>query len=326
MSRNEERNPPTAEKLSRRVQSGAWRASTRAEFSRDTNVASALDHPPPSKVANVKNFALKQQPNDALVRRVHELLAQDRETTAELIAHLAEIDERQLYLPAAYPSMHEYCVDEFGMTDDEAYKRIRVARAAQQFPGILEALAEGRLHMTAVLLLAPHLEEGTGAELLEAAEHKTKSEIAELLAERFPRAAVPAQVTELAPERVHDELALAPGAEPTRLAPERVVARPAVTPLAPQMYALQVTIGGATRGKLEYAKALLGHQLPSGDLARVLDHALDALVERLEKRKFGVTARARATHKRTTPGSRHIAMHVRREVFERDEGRCTYVS
>src|SRR5262249_52221050 len=276
--------------------------------------------------ASGKGYSMNPLLTDALVRRVTELLAQDRETTAELIAHLAEIDDRQLYLPAAYPSMHAYCVNEFGMTEDEAYKRIRVARAAQQFPGILEALVEGRLPMTAVLLLAPRLKDGTGAELLKAAERKTKSEIAELLAERFPKPAVPAQVAELAPERIHDELALVPGAEPTQLAPERVVPRPTLTPLAPQMYALQVTIGGPTREKLEYAKALLGHQVPSGDVAQVLDHALDALVERLEKRKFGVTARARGAHKRTTPGSRHIAMYVRREGFERDGGRCTYFS
>ena len=269
----------------------------------------------------MNNSALKQKPNDALVRRVHELLTQERGTTAELIAHLAEIDDRKLFLPAAYPTMYDYCVGEFGMTDDETCKRIRVARAAQQFPGILEALADGRLHVTAVLLLAPHLKAG-GAELLTAAERKTKSEILELLAERFPKPAVPALVTQLAPERVPDEVHLTPGAA-TLPAPERVT--PKVTPLAPEMYALQVTIDGATRQKSEYAKALLGHQVPSGDLAQVLDRALDALVERLEKR-FGLGTRRRAGHRRAAHGSRHIAMDVRHDVYVRDDGCCTYKS
>ena len=33
------------------------------------------------------------------------LVAKDRATTAELLAHLAEVDARKLYLPAAHPSM-----------------------------------------------------------------------------------------------------------------------------------------------------------------------------------------------------------------------------
>ena len=192
---------------------------------------------------------------------------------------------------------------------------------AQVFPGILDALADGRLHITAVLLLAPRLKEG-GAELLKAAEHKTKPEILELLAERYPRPAVEAHVTELAPERVPGELELASGAARSQLAPERVVPPARVTPLAPEMYALRVTIDGATRRKLEYAKALLGHQVPSGDLANALDRALDALVERLEKR-FGLGTRRRAGHRRPAPGSRHIAMEVRHDVYVRDDGCCT---
>jgi len=129
-------------------------------------------------------------------------------------------------------------------------------------------------------------------------------------------------VTQLAPERVPHEVHLTPGAT-TLPAPERVT--PRVTPLAPEMYALQVTIDGATRQKLEYAKALLGHQVPSGDLAQVLDRALDALVERLEKR-FGLGTRRRAGHRRPAQGSRHIAMEVRHDVYVRDDGCCTFKS
>jgi hypothetical protein len=52
-----------------------------------------------------------------------------------------------------------------------------------------------------------------------------------------------------------------------------------VTPLAPERFALELTIGGATQEKLVRAQALLRHQVPSGDLAEVLDRALDALLE-----------------------------------------------
>ena len=60
----------------------------------------------------------------------------------------------------------------------------------------------------------------------------------------------------------------------------------------PARFALQVTIAQATHDKLRYAQALLGHAVPSGDLAQVLDRALDALIAKLEQRRFARTARA----------------------------------
>jgi hypothetical protein len=78
-------------------------------------------------------------------------------------------------------------------------------------------------------------------------------------------------------------------------APVRQDESPArVTPLAPERFALQLTIGEETQAKLVRAQALLRHQVPSGDLAEVLDRALDALLDKVEARKFGKTKRPRA--------------------------------
>jgi hypothetical protein len=99
-----------------------------------------------------------------------------------------------------------------------------------------------------------------------------------------------------------------------------------VKPLAPGSFALQCTVGQSTHDKLRYAQALLGHQLPSGDVAQVLDRALDTLIEQLERRKFAATHRARPTRRRSSEPTRHVPAHVRRAVWERDEGRCTFMS
>ncbi len=107
--------------------------------------------------------------------------------TADLLADLAEIDARRLYLPAAYPLLFAYCLGELRLSEDAAAKRIQAACTARRFPAISEAVAEGRLHLSGVVLLAPHLTEATEEELLAAASLKSKSEIERLLAERFPR-------------------------------------------------------------------------------------------------------------------------------------------
>ncbi|HYM80723.1 MAG TPA: hypothetical protein VEY91_04830 [Candidatus Limnocylindria bacterium] len=101
--------------------------------------------------------------------------------------------------------------------------------------------------------------------------------------------------------------------------------RPKVAPLAPQRFALQVTIGQSTYDKLQYAQALLSHQIPAGEIAPVLDCALDALIERLEKRKFAATRRPRPA-RRATAGKRHVPAEVKRTVWHRDGGQCTFVS
>src|SRR6476661_8014027 len=112
-------------------------------------------------------------------------IARDRTSTAWVLAHIAEFDARRLYLPAAYPSMYAYCVQELHLSEDAASKRIQAARVARQFPAILEALAEGQLHLSAVVLLAPYLTRENAGDLLAGASHRTKAEIEELLARRF---------------------------------------------------------------------------------------------------------------------------------------------
>ena len=102
--------------------------------------------------------------------------------------------------------------------------------------------------------------------------------------------------------------------------------RPKLAPLAPQRYALQVTIGQATHDKLRYAQVLLGHRVPSGDLAEVLDRALDALIGQLERRKFAATSRPRPRPRRASANPRHIPAQVKRQVWQRDGGQCTFVS
>jgi 5-methylcytosine-specific restriction endonuclease McrA len=96
--------------------------------------------------------------------------------------------------------------------------------------------------------------------------------------------------------------------------------------LAPQRFAVQFTMGQSAHDKLRYVQELLGHQVPSGDLAQVFELALDALIPQLERRKFAATSRPRKDHRRSSEDSRRIPTHVQRAVWERDRGQCTFVS
>jgi len=95
--------------------------------------------------------------------------------------------------------------------------------------------------------------------------------------------------------------------------------------LAPQRFAVQFTMSQSAHDKLRYVQELLGHQVPSGDIAQVFERALDALIPQLERRKFAATANPRPSH-RSSQNERTIPAAVRRAVWKRDQGRCTFVS
>ena len=257
----------------------------------------------------MSRYTLKHLPDQTLLLELRSLVAQDRATTALLIAHLGEVDARRLYAPAGYPSMFEWCVGELHFSEDAAYRRIRAARLARQFPDIYDRLADGRLHVTALTLLAPYLTPESADELLSAATHKSKAQIELLLAERFPQPDLPTLVEpiaagsglQLAPERViftrpEHGVPTTANFAPTPASPSKV------TPLAPQRFAVQFTVDQATHDDLLYAQALLGHAVPSGDLAQVVARALKVLIARLEQQKFARTDRPRpCRHERRRP-------------------------
>ena len=268
--------------------------------------------------------------DDALLRQLSEVVTRDRATTAEMLALIAEVDERKLFLPAAYPSMYAYCVQELRLSEDSAYKRIRAARTARRFPDILPAVADGRLNLSAIVLLTPYLTEQSAEALLSAAEHKTRSEIEILIAQRFPRTELMSLVESgAAPQLAPGPVETSRSAEhPAAFIPESGASRPArstVAPQAPDRFALHATIDASTHDDLRRAQELLGHQLPSGDVAEVLSRALRLLVVHLEKGKLAATTRPQRKP-RPTRSARHVPAHVKRAVRERDGDRCTFVA
>src|SRR5690349_22104365 len=92
--------------------------------------------------------------DDVLVRRLAELVACDRKTTAQLLAHLAEVEARQIHLRAGYDSMKAYCVEVLHFSDEAARMRVYAAHVARDYPALFEAIADGRIHLTAVTMLA----------------------------------------------------------------------------------------------------------------------------------------------------------------------------
>ncbi|HET7496709.1 MAG TPA: hypothetical protein VFM00_00260 [Candidatus Eisenbacteria bacterium] len=308
----------------------------------------------------MNSYSLTHLSDAVLLRNLRIILARNGQLTAALLAHLGEVDARRLYAPAGFSSMFAYCLRELRFAEGPAWRRIQAARAARRFPVLFEAVAEGRIHLTAVCLIAPHLTPGNIKELLRAVGGRSRAEVQEWLASRFPQAASvpplasiravalplpktvtldrrgdmfesPAPPSFLPPLAAvksettvavirHDldnatvesaavetsttnvtcaaevESAAVPAcASPADPAPapdagenETTESLEATTsPPRPPSFLVQVTVSKGTHDKLRLAQALLSHAVSPRDVAQVLDRALDALIEKLEKRKFG---------------------------------------
>jgi hypothetical protein len=316
--------------------------------------------------------------DDLLIARLVDLLGRSRRAEAELIAHLAEVDARRLYLREACPSMHAYATVRLHLSDAEAYLRITVARLSRRFPVVLDMLAAGTLHLSGIARLAPHLRDEGGEALLARAAFLSKREIEHLIAEIAPQADAPSVMRKLPTPRsarstanlvagapafvpgVADSdagrdrgresagcasLALGPaGTAPVATAPvvaAPVAAAPVATratlpapptppavliPIAPLRYKVQFTAGAELHDKIVRAQALLRRQIPDGDLAAVVERAVSTLLHELERARFAATPSPRksAAEADPTPRSRHIPDPIRREVWKRDGGQCTF--
>ena len=310
-----------------------------------------------------------------LITRLRRLVRGDHTLGARLLVHLGEVDSRGLYREYAYASMFAYCVEELHMSEAEAYLRIHAARLGRRFPLIVQRLAQGSLHLTAIKLLGPHLTAENHVELLERASGKGKREIELLVAALAPKpdvasrmrklpdthaaraqaplastsvratlslASTSVSATPLRASRVDAAQALcaplghiaAPSvrSDPTPFALEAPRQRASSAPLSPGRYKLELTAGQALHDKLEQLKSLLRHQVPDGDLARIVELAVDLLVDKTMKQRFAQTRAPKKPRsikrgeRRRNVCSRYIPRAVVREVHERDAGQCTFVS
>jgi hypothetical protein len=252
---------------------------------------------------------LESLTDDELLRRLATLLSQSRRVESDLVAHIAEADARRLYAREASPSMFAYCTDVLHLSEAEAYLRIAAARAAREHPVLLKMLGDGRLHLSGVVKLAPHLTRENRDAILARAVHRSKREIEELVAELAPRPDVVTRMRKLPTKasysleppqdgvgKVFCQTTEDPGVRAReQLRPDGVASSIAsgpaakMQPLAPSRYAVKFTASAALHDKLERLRALMRPQVPDGDLGALIEQAVTEKLERLEARRFGRT-------------------------------------
>lgn len=228
-------------------------------------------------------FDILQMDASQLLQETTRFHQQERSATVQLLVRLAAVDTRELYSPAGYSTMWDYCLGELDMSDDAAHRRLWAARKCRDFPALFDALADGRLHLTAVNLLAAHLTLENVDELIEASANRTKDQIKEMLACKFPQPGVPTSFkpvgasaspdSSLFNHVSSDSQALAPTPVPTtpqEQSSSRVPLPPRtqIEPLNVEQVRVEFTMLKRVKDKLEHAMNLLGTRVPPKDVGR----------------------------------------------------------
>lgn len=305
----------------------------------------------------VLRMMLTDLSDDALITSLEGIHGAGNGLLARMILHLMEVEERRLHLKAAYPSMFDFCTRRLGMGEGAAFRRLSAARLARRFPRLLASLERGDVSLETLVLVRNHLTDANVDEVLMAVTRKSKREVEEILARRAPQPDAPSMMRKLPGSAAAGAPAAGTSAEATGTgsgAPGVAAAagtsgrtaaatRGRIEPIAEGRYKLQITASSELSEKIERARALLRHRNPSGDLSIVIERALDALIEKLEKERLGKSARqqgsakvpgpavprapaARSTRASCASARPGISRATRREVFERDGEQCTFVS
>ena len=277
-----------------------------------------------------------------LEARLQRLAWVERRALVALLVHLSEFDSRRLYADRGQPSLFAYCHHILGYSEQGAYKRIQAARAAREYPVLLERLASGAVHLAGIVVLAPHLKPDNAVGLLDAARGKSIRELERVAASLSPRADVAESLRAL-PQPARSVLQPQPAlAEvPDREVPPQpagavIAARtPAVSepaspknlldPLSAERFLFRFTGGRSLREKYDRARDLLRLRTETGAMEAIFERALDALLDRLDplrrhERRRGTARSASGSFTRAIPAA------VRDAVWARDACRCTFLS
>jgi 5-methylcytosine-specific restriction endonuclease McrA len=256
---------------------------------------------------------------------------------AALLLHLAEVEARGVHRTRRCASLYTYCIYELRFSEDAAARRSAAARFVKQFPALLDAVADGELHLTGLLMIGPHLTPENQTEVLGRARFRTKKELAKLVRELNPLPRIPDRLEPLGPEPMqalrkptwlefveslsppvrelpageHPRDWANDGTDEGEVKEEELPVGPVPADLppvtGPQQYQVQFSTVEEHVQLVERAKALMARQRPGVSLGELHLEAMKLLVASLEKRKFAVGATSKPRQRKADRQPHHTA-------------------
>ena len=138
-----------------------------------------------------------------LIANFSDLVQKERQITAQVLACIAEIDRRKLYLEKGYSSLFDFLVRDYGYSPGAAMRRVDGARLLRELPDVKDKIERGSLTLSQANQIQRAAREMKKAEralsteekqeLILQIEHANKKETEKILAERLNLPMMPIQ-------------------------------------------------------------------------------------------------------------------------------------
>ena len=230
--------------------------------------------------------------NHELISEIKGLRGTEREVTVKIIYHLMEIERRGLVLSLGYSGLFDYCMRGLGYSEGSTCRRLSAMTAFTTNPELSALYLDGKLSLAAISAAQVALRDKVAK--VEDISGKSFNEIKALVA----------PVVESRPKEVIKPVIVKSSAPLFNDTPKE------------ERYEIRFSISKETFQKLSQAKDKLSNSLKR-------DLSVEALVSKLIDNYLSPKERAVAA---LSSKIRYIPRALRRAVYKRDNGRCSFVS
>ena len=289
---------------------------------------------------------LKQVSNEDLISNLKNLVKTERRVGVEILHHLKEVERRDLHLKLGYSSLFIYMVEELKYAEGSANRRIAALRLLNSIPVMEAKKVEEKINAGVMSLT-------TVAMVQDLVCHKKKENEPMTVGDKLETLK---SIEGLSKKQTEAVL--------IAKAPEAFTHKEKVRPVTSDLTELKILAHSKLMAKLKRIKELRSHKNVNPTYGELLEDMADLVLKKLDPINDSITVDecSNATNKniderksvnpafleklisnKTTasikstqiltsmgaPGgaaSRYIPAYIRKEVWSRDRGKCTYTN
>ena len=253
-----------------------------------------------------------------LLKRMRNLVQQERTLVTEILHHLKEVERRKLYSELGYKSLFDYAVNELGYSEGQAGRRIGAMKLLRELPQkeakeLERKIEDGSLNLTNICQAQSFFNEVKKASPEKPLKIDDKLEVLKELEHKSSRQGQAA----LMEKRQSAGLGVSLPKEKTRA-------------LSGEHSELRLVLSRELMAELEEVRALLGQKALGMSWAELIKEMAALSQEALKDKKFGKRRGAAASTpapekegvETSRPKPRSISKGKRYRVWERDRGAC----
>ena len=229
---------------------------------------------------------------------------EERQKMTSVLEHLREVDRRKLYAESNCSSLWEFCVKELKYSNGSAGRRVRAMKLIRELPKLKEDLLEGKQNLTSLSQAQSffRIEEKTQDKRLTSEE---KKKVLDQLEDKSTRecekellklSSAPIQISHPEKKRAIDET----------------------------HSELKLVLEAGLLEKLARIQALRSHANPSMTYSELLEYMADEVLKKIDPMKKPSKSSPQNEAVQQT-GRITLPVGLKREVWKRDEGHCSYV-